>query len=87
MAQFVTVNADGTPVATLLPVLWDGSRVLAHLAKANPQWRSIGPRTTGTDDRQRAGRLYLARLVPSQGGARPGGADLELLGGAPDRHR
>jgi transcriptional regulator len=47
VAQFVTVNADGTPVATLVPVLWDGSRVLAHLAKANPQWRSIGPHTTG----------------------------------------
>ena len=47
VAQFVTVNTDGTPVATLLPVLWEGSRVLAHLARANPQWRSIGPDTTG----------------------------------------
>lgn len=47
VAQFVTVDADGTPLATLLPIIWDGDTVLAHLAKANPQWRSIGPDSTG----------------------------------------
>ena len=40
-AEHVTVGADGYPVATLLPVLWRGGRVLAHLARANPHWRQI----------------------------------------------
>ena len=42
-AEIVTVGADGTPVATLLPVLWsdDGATVMAHLARANPHWRGI----------------------------------------------
>jgi transcriptional regulator len=30
-------------VATLLPILWDDDVVVGHLAKANPQWRSIAP--------------------------------------------
>jgi transcriptional regulator len=47
VAQFVTVEPDGTPTATLLPVLWDGDRVLAHLARANTQWRSIAPGAPG----------------------------------------
>ena len=29
-AQFITVSPDGTPVATLLPVIWDGNVVVAH---------------------------------------------------------
>jgi transcriptional regulator len=37
----VTVAPDGGPVATLLPVLWDADVVIAHMAKANAQWRSI----------------------------------------------
>jgi transcriptional regulator len=47
-ADVVTV-ADGTPVSSLVPVLWDrpadGSpgRLLAHLARPNDQWRGIGP--------------------------------------------
>jgi transcriptional regulator len=40
-AQFVTIGDDGIPVATLLPVMWDGDIVLAHMARANPQWKSI----------------------------------------------
>jgi transcriptional regulator len=39
--ELVTVGPDGYPVATLLPVLWTGSTVRAHLARANPHWRSI----------------------------------------------
>lgn len=39
-ADFVTVD-DGVPVSTLLPILWEGDTVIAHIAKANPQWRSI----------------------------------------------
>lgn len=42
-AELVTVGPDGFPVATLLPVLWDGDTVVAHMAKANPQWQSLGP--------------------------------------------
>lgn len=34
----VTVGADGLPQATLLPVLWEDDRILAHAAKANPQF-------------------------------------------------
>lgn len=41
-AQLVTVGVDGYPAATLLPVIWTGDRVIAHLAKANPQWRTVG---------------------------------------------
>ncbi len=37
----VTIGADAAPVATLLPVLWRGDRVIAHLAKANPHWRDL----------------------------------------------
>ncbi|MFC0645524.1 FMN-binding negative transcriptional regulator [Cellulomonas phragmiteti] len=41
-AELVTVGADGYPVSTLLPVVWDGDRLLLHMARANPQWRTIG---------------------------------------------
>jgi transcriptional regulator len=42
-AELVTVAEDGTPVATLLPILWaeDGSRVVAHMARANAHWKQI----------------------------------------------
>lgn len=42
-AEIVTVGADGTPLATLLPILWsrDGATVIAHMARANTHWRSI----------------------------------------------
>ncbi len=42
-AQLITVGADGYPLATLLPVLWRGGRVIAHMARANEHWRSIVP--------------------------------------------
>jgi transcriptional regulator len=38
----VTAEVDGTPVATSLPILWRGTRVIAHMARANNQWRQIG---------------------------------------------
>lgn len=47
VAQLVTVGADGTPLATLLPVMWEGDKLIAHVAKANQQWRSITPSTVG----------------------------------------
>ena len=40
-AQLVTVDADGVPDATLLPVLWRGDRLVGHLARANGQWQRI----------------------------------------------
>jgi transcriptional regulator len=40
-AEFVTVDPDGVPVATLLPIMWESDVVVAHMAKANPQWKSI----------------------------------------------
>jgi transcriptional regulator len=40
-AQFVTTGEDGFPTATLLPVLWEQHTVVAHIARANPQWRAL----------------------------------------------
>jgi transcriptional regulator len=42
-AQLVTVSDNGYPAATLLPVLWDDDRLVFHMARANPHWRSIRP--------------------------------------------
>jgi transcriptional regulator len=39
--ELVTVGDDGYPLATLLPVVWRGDTVIAHLARANPHWRQI----------------------------------------------
>jgi transcriptional regulator len=41
-AQLITVGGDGYPWATLLPIVWDGDTVVAHLARANPHWQQIG---------------------------------------------
>jgi transcriptional regulator len=42
-AELVTTGADGYPVATRLPVVWDepGGRLVMHVARANPHWRTI----------------------------------------------
>jgi transcriptional regulator len=44
-AQLVTVGADGYPLVTLLPVIWDsrpeGDRLVFHMARANEHWRAI----------------------------------------------
>ena len=42
-AQLITVAADGVPEASLLPVVWDGDRLIMHLARANGHWRTIAP--------------------------------------------
>ncbi len=42
-AHLVTVGADGYPLATLLPIIWDGERLVFHMARANPHWREIEP--------------------------------------------
>jgi len=41
VAQLVTVGPEGQPDATLVPILWQGDRVLAHLAVANPHARRL----------------------------------------------
>jgi transcriptional regulator len=43
--ELITTGPDGYPLATLLPVVWHDSTVLAHLARANEHWRSIAPGT------------------------------------------
>ena len=40
-AELITTGADGYPLATLLPIMWHGDVVIAHMARANPQWRQI----------------------------------------------
>jgi transcriptional regulator len=42
-AEFVTVTADGFPTATMLPIFWEDHTVVAHMARANPQWRELVP--------------------------------------------
>ena len=39
--ELVTVAEEGYLQATLLPVIWTGDRVLAHMARANPHWSQI----------------------------------------------
>ena len=46
-AQLVTVGEDGTPDATLLPVLWRGDRLIGHFARANPHWKRIVDGSSG----------------------------------------
>lgn len=40
-AEVVTTDPDGYPVATLMPFVREGDRLLLHMARANPHWRSI----------------------------------------------
>lgn len=44
-ALLVSTGPDGYPLATLLPVLWHGDTVVAHLARANEHWTAIGDGT------------------------------------------
>ncbi|QIG42332.1 FMN-binding negative transcriptional regulator [Nocardioides anomalus] len=40
-AELVSTGPDGYPLATRLPVVWDGDRLVMHLARANPHWRAV----------------------------------------------
>jgi transcriptional regulator len=40
-AEVVTTGPEGYPVATLMPFVRDGDRLLLHMARANQHWRSI----------------------------------------------
>lgn len=44
-AELVTPGGDGYPVATLMPFVRDGDRLLMHMARANPHWQAIAPGT------------------------------------------
>lgn len=44
-AELVTSGPDGYPVATLLPFVRDGDRLLMHMARGNPHWQAIEPGT------------------------------------------
>ena len=54
-ADLVTVDSAGLPVATLMPAFWDTSAMgesnygslVMHMARANPQWKSIEPGSLG----------------------------------------
>ncbi|MBL7487198.1 FMN-binding negative transcriptional regulator [Frankia sp. AgB1.9] len=46
-ATLVTVGPDGSPDATLLPVLWKSDQVVGHLARANDHWRRMRDDTPG----------------------------------------
>lgn len=40
-AELVTTGADGYPRSTLLPVVWTGDTVVAHIARQNDHWQDI----------------------------------------------
>ena len=46
--ELITTGADGYPLATLLPVIWDDERLILHMARANPHWRAITEDVAGT---------------------------------------
>jgi transcriptional regulator len=39
--ELITVGEDGYPLATRLPVVWEDDRLVMHIARANPHWRSV----------------------------------------------
>ncbi|QAY60148.1 FMN-binding negative transcriptional regulator [Microbacterium protaetiae] len=47
VATLVTAGEDGVPDATLLPILWDGDRVIAHFARANEHWKRVADGASG----------------------------------------
>ncbi|WP_344784540.1 FMN-binding negative transcriptional regulator [Microbacterium kribbense] len=47
VGTLITTGPDGAPDATLLPLLWDGDRVLAHFARANEHWKRIADGAPG----------------------------------------
>lgn len=54
-ADLITVNPDGLPIATLMPLVWEPEdldagkygRVIMHMARGNEQWKFIRPGTPG----------------------------------------
>ena len=75
-AELVTVGPDGYPAATLLPVVWEGDRLVLHMARANPHWKSIeagSPRWRSSPDRRPTSRPRGTPRRPSTAASyRPG---------------
>jgi transcriptional regulator len=54
-ADLVTIDSEGLPVATLMPMVWqvenpdsgDYGKLIMHMARANPQWKQIAPGARG----------------------------------------
>ncbi len=54
-ADLVTVNTEGLPVATLMPMVWqvddpqsgNFGKLIMHMARANEQWKQIAPGAQG----------------------------------------
>ncbi len=54
-ADLVTVDSEGLPIATLMPMVWQVDnpqsgaygKLIMHMARANPQWKEISPGTQG----------------------------------------
>lgn len=44
-AELITIGPDGYPRATLLPIIWTGDVVRAHMARPNPHWAEIPDNT------------------------------------------
>lgn len=40
-AEVISVGDDGFPVATFLPIVWEGDRLIGHFARANTHWEQI----------------------------------------------
>ena len=40
-AELITTGEDGYPLATRLPIVWDGDRLVMHMARGNPHWKAI----------------------------------------------
>ena len=47
VGTLVTTGSDGVPDATLLPILWDDDRIIAHFARANEHWKRIADGAAG----------------------------------------
>ena len=54
-ADFITVNPEGLPIATLMPAIWKNlnpsqeiyGTLVMHMARANEQWKLIPPGSKG----------------------------------------
>jgi predicted FMN-binding regulatory protein PaiB len=62
----VTIGEDGAPVATHMPILWDGDNKIAtgHVARANPSSRRDRDPSAWTSFLRRTTRRTEDRIVP-----------------------
>lgn len=77
-AEFVTVSPDGFPVANLLPITWEGGTVIAHMARANPQWSVITADSPALLICSGPDAYISPSWYAAKGRTRPCGPDVEL---------